>query len=112
MASTVALPPDCLACGAFARFFYTASHARTTYPCCASWHCSMEVLTMVDEDRALATITRWIRRLRKPCEDCGSKPGVCTFLHLRGTLHKLCEDCFVSADHEDDYLVSPRTKLE
>jgi hypothetical protein len=55
--------------------------------------------------RALEIITRWIHTLRTPlCEDCGFEPAVRTFLHLRGTEHRLCTECYMSADHDDDYL--------
>jgi len=56
---------------------------------------------------ALETIGRWIRKLRKlPCEDCQVEPAVRVFLHLRGTEHRLCIGCYLSADHEDDYLLA------
>lgn len=57
------------------------------------------------EASALNIITRWIRTLRiLPCEDCQVEPATRLFLHLRGTEHWLCPDCFLAADHEDNYL--------
>jgi len=61
--------------------------------------------TPLQIQRALDTITRWVRTLRTlPCEDCGLEPAVRLFLHLRGTEHYLCTACYMSADHDDDYL--------
>lgn len=37
------------------------------------------------------------------CQDCRHELVTSRFLHLDGTSYFLCSDCFVAADHEDDY---------
>lgn len=38
------------------------------------------------------------------CQDCEKKEAVCLFTHIDGRSFSLCKDCFVFADHDDNYL--------
>jgi hypothetical protein len=40
----------------------------------------------------------------EPCEDCRVMPATTRFLHLSNGAYHLCDECFIAADHEDDYL--------
>ena len=41
------------------------------------------------------------------CDDCGETPATTRFLHLTKGEFFLCETCWLSADHEEDYLEEP-----
>jgi hypothetical protein len=38
------------------------------------------------------------------CADCRKAPATRTFLHMTKGHFPLCDDCFMDADHEEDYL--------
>ncbi len=42
--------------------------------------------------------------IKVSCADCRTAPATRTFLHLTKGHFPLCDDCFIGADHEDDYL--------
>jgi hypothetical protein len=54
---------------------------------------------------ALRKIARFIKAHPRTCVDCRVAPATSRFHHLDGRTFRLCAECFLRADHEEDYLV-------
>lgn len=90
---------ECSGCG----FEATCDHEGRdgkTYPFCED--CLWRIREMEDIDRELEEADC------QECADCGAALGPdlppCRFLHLTKGVFWLCSDCWVNADHEEDYL--------